>query len=214
MTEQTVSLQVRFAPATDQGRFKGTANHYATTDAHGTRFAPGSFRRSLDAHRQRGTWPAMLWSHDARQPIGEWLRIDDGADGLIVDGQLVLEVQQAREALALMKRGLIGLSVGFRPLKERRAADGVIEFTEVELGEVSLVALPSNHKSTITEVRQLPTPRTIERALRDAGLSQKQAKAVMACGLSGLHRDGEDEGSAELADGLRDILSSIRGKAK
>ena len=212
-TEHAIPLEFRFAPATDQGRFKGIGNHYATTDEHKTRFAPGSFQRSLDAHQQRGTKPAMLWAHDPRKPIGEWLSIVDGRDGLEVEGQLVLDVQQAREALALMKRGLVGLSVGFNPVKQRRAADGVLEFVEVELAEISLVALPSNHKSTISEVRQMPAPKQIERALRDVGLSQKQAKAVMACGISGLHREGEDEGAAELAAGLRNILSSIRGKS-
>lgn len=209
MNEQR--LDFRFAPPTALGRFSGIANHFPTTDAHGTRFAPGSFARSLDHHKTRSTWPPMFWSHDRREPIGKWVRIEDANDRLSVEGQLILEVGRAREALALMQNGLVGLSVGFTPREQRRAADGVVEFTRVDLDEISLVALPSNHKSTITEVRHMPSVRDLEHTLRDAGLSSAQAKRLLSGGYSALRRDGADDDAEALAAGLRDLLSQIKG---
>ena len=112
--------------------------------------------------------------------------------GLEVKGDLVLEVQQAREALGLMKAGAVdALSIGFRVPKGGAVFDkrtGVRRLKEIQLLEVSLVTFPANPKARIERVKgmldagDLPSEREFECLLREAGLSQREAKAFMAGG--------------------------------
>lgn len=63
--------------------------------------------------------------------------------GLWVQGRLLSEVAQAREAAALVQAGAIdGLSIGYRTVRAERSAEGHRLLTEVELWEVSLVTFP------------------------------------------------------------------------
>lgn len=58
------------------------------------------------------------------------------------------------------------------------------------------------------------TKRDIERALRDAGLTRGQAKAVLACGWNGVGREESDGEARDVADlvALRDALRILVGK--
>src|SRR4029453_14173778 len=107
--------EVKFAGAQD-GEFSGTAitfnspiNHsYYGTDI----VKPGAFNRTL---AEKGTANIkMLWSHDTGQPLGRWTAMHETPGGLEVRGQLLLQVEKAREVRALMQAGILdGLSVGF-----------------------------------------------------------------------------------------------------
>ena len=67
---------------------------------------------------------------------------EDGR-GLWVKGRLILEVQAAREAQALLQAGAIdGLSIGYRTLRSEKATSGRRLLHEIELWEVSLVTFP------------------------------------------------------------------------
>jgi hypothetical protein len=62
------------------------------------------------------------------------------------------------------------------------------------LYEVSVVALPANHRARVTSVK-LDSPRDFEKLLRDGGLSNREAKRACAGGWKALARD---EQSTEL----------------
>jgi HK97 family phage major capsid protein/HK97 family phage prohead protease len=150
------ALEVRFTPTVDAdaGTFSGTASAYGVMDSYRTEFVTGSFARSLEEHRAAGTSPPMLWGHDPDRPVGVWTEIKEDATGLHVRGRLILETVAGREAHALMKAGAVtGLSVGFLRRKDEARAGGGRRITDADLGEISLVTLPSNHKARITEVR-------------------------------------------------------------
>jgi len=70
---------------------------------------------------------------------------------------------------------------------------------EVELFEISLVSIPANEQSTVMSVKSDDTvdARALEKTLRDAGLSRREAKAILSKGLSGLssQRDAEEKDS-------------------
>ena len=65
---------------TTRGAFEGYACIFGLVDMGRDEIMPGAFRESLG---KRG--PAqikLLWSHDAREPIGIWERAEEDARGL------------------------------------------------------------------------------------------------------------------------------------
>jgi HK97 family phage prohead protease len=88
----------------DNGRFEGYASVFGVVDSARDRVAPGAFRRSIAAARDKGAAPPMLWQHDAAQPIGAWRRIEEDSHGLFVEGDLFInDISRAREAYKLMQ---------------------------------------------------------------------------------------------------------------
>uniref|UniRef100_UPI0030F3CE15 HK97 family phage prohead protease n=1 Tax=Xenorhabdus entomophaga TaxID=3136257 RepID=UPI0030F3CE15 len=76
---------------------------------------------------------------------------------------------------------------------------------DLDLWEVSLVTFPANDEARVSEVKsalargEIPSPKSIERVLRDVGLSRTQAKALMADGYRALSlRDAEQAALATL----------------
>ena len=103
--------------------------------------------------------PKLLWQHDYRQPIGLWKNIREDNHVLYVEGQLLLDIAQAREAYFLLKNGIVdGLSIGFVAVRSRRK-DGrqghvrVRVLEEVNLQEVSLVTFAANPKAKVEHVK-------------------------------------------------------------
>ncbi len=67
----------------------------------------------------------MLWQHDPAQPIGVWDEVREDATGLWVKGRILTEVEQGREAAALLAAGAIdGLSIGYRTVRAERDGKG------------------------------------------------------------------------------------------
>ena len=104
------AVDTRRDDAGEAGVFEGLAATFGERDLLGDALEPGAFRDSL-ARPER---VKMLWQHDARAPIGVWERLVETEAGLAVRGRLILEVRQAREALALLRAGAVdALSIGF-----------------------------------------------------------------------------------------------------
>jgi len=86
----------------------------------------------------------------------------EDAYGLYVEGQLLLDVQKGREALALLRVGaLSGLSIGYSPVRYPMDNEtGVRLLAEVDLWEVSLVTFPANAAANVTVVKStFPHPK-------------------------------------------------------
>jgi HK97 family phage prohead protease len=128
------------------GFFYHRASRFNTkSDGYGDVIAPGAYAKTLLDHRDQRSAPAMLWSHDPSEIIGKWVSMTEDGAGLAVKGQLNLDVQRGREALALLKSGAFnGLSIGFRVPRGGATyqKDGSRLLKEIELGEVSIVAMP------------------------------------------------------------------------
>jgi hypothetical protein len=143
------------------GSFSGYASVFGVTDSQGEEVAWGAFNQSLKAWADIGKMPKLLWQHDYRQPIGLWHDIHEDKHGLYVQGQLLLDLVQAREAYSLLKNGIVdGLSIGFVTVKSRRkegrngqARIRVLE--EVNLQEVSLVTFAANPKAKVEKVKMI-----------------------------------------------------------
>jgi uncharacterized protein len=147
---------VRFAAPDDAGVFTGHAAVFNEVNAHNEIVKRGAFLRSIADHQARDIRPPMLWSHDPADIIGVWTGIREDATGLAVTGKLILDSTRGRDAHALLKAGAVtGLSIGFRTKNATRDAKGVRILHDVDLAEISLVALPSAGNARVTSVRSV-----------------------------------------------------------
>lgn len=203
----------------DDGTVEGYGSVFGVRDSYDDIVAAGAFAASLAEHRAAGTMPAMLWQHDASEPIGAWLEMTEDAAGLKVKGRLALETTRGREALALLKIGALnGLSIGFVSKKwERNAETDTRTLLAIDLWEVSLVTFPANGKARITGVKAaldaLTAPKDAERILREAGFARRDATAfvgrVMRLGQA--RRDAE-QATVEANRAAERLLANLTQK--
>ncbi len=132
------------------GTFSGYASTYGV-DCQRDQIMPGAFRHTLNTKR-----PLLLWHHRLHEPIGKWTYLSEDKQGLYVEGQLILEIQRAQEAYALMKKQILrSLSIGFQPVlsffdKRKR----VRKIYQLNLIEISIVGLPANNHAQIRCVKE------------------------------------------------------------
>lgn len=212
---QTRSFALEIRATGDDGTIEGYGSVFGVVDDYDDTIAQGAFAASLKAHKAAGTMPAMLWQHDADEPIGVWAEMVEDAKGLRVKGRLCLETTCGKEAHALLKMGAInGLSIGF--VSKQWAYDRDTEvrtLTEIDLWEVSLVTFPANEKARITGVKSatdaIQTIRQAEHALRDAGYSADEAKAFIAT-VKRIALDERDvRGAAAAMSAAQRLLDSL-----
>ena len=188
MLFKSIAFDVKKEPDED-GKFEGYASVFDVVDQGMDVVTPGAFRRTLDSDRK----VKMLWQHNMDQPIGVFDEIREDDKGLFVRGRIAKEVQQGREAMALMRMGAIdSMSIGFRTKQASAEGAGAVRrLDEIELFEISLVTMPMLPDALITAVKSIKTIRDFESTLRDAGYSKREAKAIAADGFKGLadHRD-------------------------
>lgn len=135
----------------DDGTFTGLAAVYGNQDLGGDIIMPGAFAKTISD--KQGEVP-LLWQHDAREPIGLAL-LKDSAEGLVVDGNLVMQSPTAQKAYALMKAGVLkGLSIGYDTIvSEYDRENDIRRLKELRLWEVSTVTFPMNPRAQITDIK-------------------------------------------------------------
>lgn len=186
-------LEIKAVSTDETGTFEGYGAVFGNIDSHQDVIVPGAFNESLQTRL-----PAMVWQHNIDQPIGVYTEVKEDANGLYVKGQLCLDTQRGKEAYALLKQGALkGLSIGY--VCEKYTYDeklNVCFLNKIDLYEISLVTIPSNSLANVESVKsdeistiKQVTERDVEKALRDVGLSQKEAKTVISKGFKALQRD-------------------------
>lgn len=156
-------------------------------DSYGDIIVKGAFKDSLELGGRNGYGVSMLWQHDPTQPIGTWLELNENEKGLNVVGKLTKGVRQADEALLLMKDGALqGLSIGYEINRNDYEYDEkkkIRYLKKINLWEISPVTFPANTRARVTTVKAIEnakTERELEKALRDAGLSHKEAVIMVS----------------------------------
>ncbi|MBM3763275.1 MAG: HK97 family phage prohead protease [Acidobacteria bacterium] len=142
-------LEVKLAHG-DGGGFEGIASVYGNVDSYGDIVEPGAFSKSI---KERGSNVPILWQHDATKPIGSGQVFETSA-GLGIKGRILDTVTQGREALALLRAGVVkGLSIGYRTLKDEWDSTRKVKLLkEIKLYEVSVVTFPANELATVGTV--------------------------------------------------------------
>jgi len=208
------ALEVKGLDADGEGSFEGYGSVFHVTDKGRDVVLPGAFTRTLQESATKQRMPAMLWQHDYMQPIGRWVSMAQDDRGLRVKGLLATNTRAGRDAYELMKMGALdGLSIGYST--KRGTWDDVEKrrkLLDLDLHEVSPVVFPMNEDSRVSVVKADGSIniRDIEAALRDAGLSLKQAKALLADGYRALRDDVADDEELDLARALRRAAKELR----
>lgn len=163
------------------GRFSGYASVFDVVDNHNDVITKGAFRQTL---KDRIGKIKLLWQHRQDEPIGVFEDMFEDSQGLYVQGKLLLNVQRAKEAYALLKEGAIsGLSIGYSPMKYTIDPDmGTRILTVIELWEVSLVTFPANAAAAVTVVKS-ETPINVNAAIRSGELIRLQDALDRALGV-------------------------------
>ena len=168
----------------EDGSFSGYASVFEVIDSQSDIIIQGAFRRSI---KDRVGEVKLLWQHKTDEPIGYFTSIKEDEYGLFVEGQLLLDVQRADEAYALMRAGALkGMSIGYAVTKASYDDElGLRYIEDVDLFEISLVTFPANESATITYVKSyVPCDiREFEKFLRDSGYSRSKAKEIASGGF-------------------------------
>jgi uncharacterized protein len=152
------------------GRFSGIASVYGVVDLHGDEVMAGAFTKTL---RERGGEVPLLWQHEIDNPIG-LLRLTDSKQGLLVDGQVDLDIPEGRRAFSgIVKKYLRGMSIGYDTLKEKQEG-AVRKLYELKLWEVSLVTFAANPLAEVVAIKRTPADdRGVATALQMVSIGMK-----------------------------------------
>jgi hypothetical protein len=212
-------IDLKFAGGADEpGTFEGYGSVFNVRDSYDDEVAPGAFMNTLTQAKASGVWPAMLLQHgsflggDDDMPVGIWTHMDEDERGLRCVGKLA-DTQRGRDTYKLLtmqpRPAISGLSIGFMAKKftlGTKAGQPRRTLEAVDLLECSIVTWPANAKAQIDGVRSI---RGLEQVLRDAGLSRREAKAL----LSGGYREIAPRDVGAELNSLLDTLRRANGGA-
>lgn len=220
-----VSLRELKLAGNDAGMsFTGYGAVFDNVDVQGDLIVKGAFADTISRVKS-GTqpWPAMLMQHggigmdaESMTPVGIWTSMEEDSIGLKLEGKFA-DTPRGREAYGLLKMdprpAIDGLSIGYIPKEftlRSRPEEPRRTLKKVDLLEVSLVTFPANPKARVQAVKSGLTVRDAEKALRDVGFSQSEARRIVADGFKSFDpRDADDD--AELAALLRRGTSILTG---
>jgi HK97 family phage prohead protease len=221
----TSGFQIKRESVTETGTFSGYASVFNQIDAGGDRIAPGAYKETLREWKGRGKLPPMLLQHggfvgpaEDGIPIGVWDSMEEDAKGLKVTGRLyALDTDKGRYIHEGLKAGTLdGLSIGYIPRKVA-IGQGVNEprrtLLTIELREVSVVTFPMDQHARISAAKGLHSARDLERALRQAGFTQNDAKRITAGGWQALSKQTPNQltqATALLRARTAELLKEIR----
>lgn len=217
MTRILEGLPFEIKDVSEQGRVFGYASVFGNVDRGGDRVLAGAFRKTLGS----GKRVRMLWQHKMDEVIGGWDTLREDNKGLWVEGNLNLDVQRARETYALMKADQIdGLSIGYTTDRSsvKRASDGAVELSELDLFEVSVVTVPMNPETVASAKSFLEFDELTEKLKAGERLTEREFETLLKgnLGLSNsqaeraarVHLKGPGEPAA--AKDARALLEALR----
>ena len=197
----------------EDGTIEGYGSVFGVKDSYADVIQKGAFDKSIKAHREAKSMPALLWQHDAAQPIGVWTEMSEDSNGLKLKGKLAMDTVKGKEAHALLKMGALnGLSIGFMTKQAQYDEKTEIRtLTEVEIWETSIVTFPANTKARVTHVKSADAMQTLkdaERILRDSGFSKQDALAFVSR-VKTLSSRSDSDDAGELKAALIRLHSTI-----
>lgn len=170
MTVEFLEFKAAFT-ADDTGLVEGKAWDFSSADRVGDVIEPAAFASAI------GKSLPMLFAHDQAQVVGTWESVAVEADGLKVKGRLLVDdVARAKEVRALLRaKSVTGLSVGFMTKKAAPRKGGGRTITDLDLMEVSLVAIPAHPGAQISSVKDMPMTTPNSKTVEDLALELKAA---------------------------------------
>ena len=197
--------QVKLGQSADEalnpsGKIEARATTWGAREgADGRKFnyQPEGFMNWADEFAKEGKPMPMFLNHnDMGMPVGQWDEISFDKEGMTAKGKLFMETSAGADVYHILKespRLFGGVSVGAfadeaQMVDENGVAlgidadegDGYFQITKGGLREISVVMYPNNPAAEVMNLEYFDAdghanPRIIEKSLRDAGLSRKDA---------------------------------------
>lgn len=217
---KNLAREFKLADIKASGVFSGYASTFGNVDDGDDICDPKCFDRTVAEHKSAGTMPAMFFSHDMKEPVGEWTEMSIDKKGLYVEGDLWIGkgIPKAEQTYMMLKsKTQKGLSIGYQTKDSKRnASKGTRTLLDLELKEISPTPFPMNTRAKITGIKTLLlgksiiTIREAEDILRDAGFTATDTKHFISCLKSGIH--AERDASEEIKQALASLNSSLSTK--
>jgi hypothetical protein len=153
MKHKDVKIEIKSVDGEGEGSFTGYAAVFHNVDLGGDIIAPGAFTKTIAEKQDH----PVLWAHNPSEVIGINKKYVEDHHGLFVEGQLILDVQRAKEVHALMKAGAVkGMSIGYdTKVDEYNRDTKVTTLKEVKLWEYSFTPFPMNPEAQLVGVKHL-----------------------------------------------------------
>ena len=201
----------------EDGSFVGYGSTFGgKPDSYGDIVESGAFADTITKGGRNRTGIALLWQHNPDQPVGVWTSLVEDKKGLKAEGLLAMKTQKGAEAYELMKMKAVGgLSIGYSSMvEEYDKVAKVRRIKQAELWEISIVTFPANINARITVVKSIEsasTPRELEAALREAGLSRTEALCAVSKmkGLREVRPERRDAATQRLLEELEMLNLSL-----
>lgn len=177
MERKTVKFEVK-AVDEESGIIEGYGATFSSKpDSYGDIIDPGAFSKTLKENKDS---IVSLFNHNVMEPIG-LPELKQDANGLHAKIRLVMDIQKARDTLALARAGVIKrMSIGYDTVKSD-FIDGVRHLKEVRLYDVSPVIFAANQEARILSVKAATTFDDLALADRekewDAGAAERRVRA-------------------------------------
>lgn len=149
----------------------------------------GCYTDSIKAMKAKNRYARLLWSHDPyKPPVGKINHMEEDSKGLFFEGKLS-KTPRGQEMYVLAKDGAIdSFSIGYGVVDQEYDATKDINYLkQIDVREISFVNFACNEPSLLQDIKTqlsdggLPTVRELEKALRESGFSQREAKAIVSC---------------------------------
>lgn len=191
-------------------------------------YQPEGFAQWADEFSEAGKPLPMFLNHnDMGMPVGQWDEFSFDSEGMTAKGRLYLNTSMGSDLYSVLKESPAlfgGVSVGAyaeegcmvdkdgKPVEEMDD-EGYFQITRGGLREVSVVMFPNNPEAAIQklEFQSDLTERKIEKVLRDAGFSRKDATTA-SCALKEFIKRDADEQIEEIAPTQRDADAVVESE--
>jgi HK97 family phage prohead protease len=199
------------------GSFAGFGSVYGNVDGGGDIVAENAFSKSLSIWQSKGRMPALLWQHNAKEPIGAFQKMEETPQGLYVEGSLALKTRRGAEAYELLKmKALSGLSIDYITKdSDLNTKTGIRTIHAAELYGVSLVTFPMNDAARVTSIKSIEEIGDLSGAesyLREVGgVSRSEAKALISRLFSIARREAAAKDNSQEFEVIATLLKQRQG---
>jgi len=206
------------------GLIKGYASTFNNIDRGYDRIKKGAFKKTLEDHANRNRQIRMYSQH--QKLIGGFPEFKETDKGLLVSGNVNLDVQEGKEIYSLAKQGVISdLSIGyiarevkftdeeFVDEKNNKVTRTIRDILSLDLYEVSLVSEPMNQNAVITSIKSLQNITDVSKLLKQKGFSNKDANEIIYLIKSFSRNDEQDKNRNDLQEKLDNLKHNIRNES-